>query len=426
MEGGYRYMNTAYLNLMQDKHIRRFFIFLLTFCIALLTMAAAFCIAVTASAKNMLLSHDTAVASSLISQGVSENIIAKALTTELPIAQDTVYVQEGSDLLSRLGLVPSLETRFLPHLHTFAIRTGYRALAILLLACFLLLGVSLLFLHKRDRLYYQAISIIDRYIDGDYSIRLPQEDEGCIYQMFSCTDRLATMLQAQNESEQKSKLFLRNTISDISHQLKTPLAALSMYQEIMANEPDQPDVIEKFALKAGLAIDRMEQLIHSLLKITRLDAGTIVFERQTCNLSTFISHATDELTTRAVNEGKSIIFDGCDTDTLLCDPSWTSEAVSNIVKNALDHTDCGGIVRICWDCSPIATRIMISDNGSGIAPEDIYHIFKRFYRSNSSPDTQGIGLGLPLAKSIVEGQGGTISVRSTPHEGTTFTLLFPT
>lgn len=207
MEGGYRYMNTAYLNLMQDKHIRRFFIFLLTFCIALLTMAAAFCIAVTASAKNMLLSHDTAVASSLISQGVSENIIAKALTTELPIAQDTVYVQEGSDLLSRLGLVPSLETRFLPHLHTFAIRTGYRALAILLLACFLLLGVSLLFLHKRDRLYYQAISIIDRYIDGDYSIRLPQEDEGCIYQMFSCTDRLATMLQAQNESEQKSKLF---------------------------------------------------------------------------------------------------------------------------------------------------------------------------------------------------------------------------
>ena len=454
-------MNKTYQNLMKDQQIKRYSIFLFLLCTFLLAAAMVFCSNLTASAKNMLLSHDTAIASSLISQGVPENIIAEALTAEFSataniehmqntghlqnaehlqnvgltqnterlqdarLTQNTEHLQEGSELLSKLGLVPTLETKFLPHLHTFSVHAGYHALALLLPACLLLLGGSLFFLLKRDNLYQQALSTIDHYIDGDYSRSLPQENEGTIYQMFSCADRLATMLQAQKESEEKSKIFLRNTISDISHQLKTPLAALSMYQEIMADESDHPDVIEKFASKTGRAINRMEQLIQSLLKITRLDTGSITFEKQPCRLSTLLSHATNELTTRAANEEKSLIFDGDTKDTLLCDPAWTSEAITNIVKNALDHTDFDGIIRISWDSSPLAVRITISDNGDGIAPEDIYHIFKRFYRSSHSTDTQGIGLGLPLAKSIVEGQGGTISVHSTPHEGCVFTLLFP-
>ena len=96
------------------------------------------------------------------------------------------------------------------------------------------------------------------------------------------------------------------------------------------------------------------------------------------------------------------------------------------MKNALDHTRAGGIILIAWESTPVMLRISISDNGDGIAPEDIHHIFKRFYRSKHSLDTQGVGLGLPLAKSIVEGQGGTISVRSEVGSGTTFTCCFPT
>ena len=111
---------------------------------------------------------------------------------------------------------------------------------------------------------------------------------------------------------------------------------------------------------------------------------------------------------------------------LLCDRVWTSEAIGNIVKNALDHTQSGDTIRIFWECSPLMTRIMISDNGEGIAPEDIPHIFKRFYRNQSASKTPGIGLGLPLAKSIIEGQGGVLSVKSTLGEGTSFTLTFLT
>lgn len=404
---------------MQDRQNRRYYTFLLTFCLLLLMTATLFCRQLTDSAKTMLLSHDEAVASSLIKQGVPENIIAKALTDD-----EAGQAQPGADLLEKLGIVPSLDAQFLPHLHSFRNHAWYSTLTALLPICLLLLGMSLLFLHKRDKLYRHAFSIIDNYIDGDYTRRLPQTDEGTIYQVFSSVDRLATMLQAQNETEYRSKIFLRNTISDISHQLRTPLAALSMYQEIMENEPDHPDVIQKFTAKTELALNRMEQLIESMLKITRLDAGNIVFEKRLCNLSELVSHAVDELTTRTASEGKTIIPEGSPAETLVCDPSWTIEAIGNIVKNALDHTDTNGTIHISWDTSPVATRIMISDDGNGIAPEDIHHIFKRFYRSRRSSDTQGIGLGLSLAKSIVDGQGGTISVHSTPHVGTTFTILF--
>ena len=125
-------------------------------------------------------------------------------------------------------------------------------------------------------------------------------------------------------------------------------------------------------------------------------------------------------------EQKPADFDALLKLQLICDMEWTGEAIGNIVKNALDHTQAGGIVRITWDSTPAMFRIFISDNGNGIVPEDIYHIFKRFYRSKHSLDTQGIGLGLPLAKSIIEGQGGMILVQSEVGNGTTFTLSFLT
>lgn len=412
-------MNKIQLNIMQDQQIRRYYNFLISFSFLLFITTMLFCNGLTNSAKTMLLSHDEAVASSLLDQGVPATVIAKALT-----GKDTNHTWEGANLLLKLGIRSSLDAQFLPHLAVFQKHAWHSALAALLPICLLLLGMSLLFLHKRDRLYHHAFSIINSYIDGDYSCRLPQTDEGTIYRIFSSVDKLATMLQAQTENEYRSKIFLRNTISDISHQLRTPLTALSMYQEIMENEPNHPAVIQKFTAKTELALNRMEQLIESMLKITRLDAGSIVFEKRICNLSDLISHAVYELTTRASSEDKEIILKGSSEESLYCDPSWTIEAIGNIVKNALDHTDFKGIIRISWDTSPITTRIMISDDGSGIPPEDIHHIFKRFYRSSKSSDTPGIGLGLPLAKSIVEGQGGTISVQSTPHEGTTFTLMF--
>ena len=234
------------------------------------------------------------------------------------------------------------------------------------------------------------------------------------------------MLQSKNETEHKAKEFLKTTISDISHQLKTPLAALMMYQEIIENEPDNIDTVMEFSRKIGTALKRMEQLIQSMLKITRLDTGNIIFEKESCFVKEVVENAINELTTRAIQENKQIIIEGEPTVQMICDIDWTSEAIGNLVKNALDHTEPGGIIRITWENTPAMLRLFVSDDGNGIAPEDIHHIFKRFYRSKHSLDTQGIGLGLPLVKSIIEGQGGIVSVQSILHEGTTFSLSFLT
>ena len=114
-----------------------------------------------------------------------------------------------------------------------------------------------------------------------------------------------------------------------------------------------------------------------MLKITRLDMGSILFEKEYYSISNVVGNAISELTTRAVSENKEIIIDGLEQK-FFCDMEWTSEAIGNIVKNALDHTGSGGKIHISWERTPAMFRILISDNGHGIAPEDIHHIFKRF------------------------------------------------
>ena len=302
---------------------------------------------------------------------------------------------------------------------------------VLLLSC-ALCGMTIAFgltvrrLREQERSMEEAAHRIAEYILDQRKGGIECNEEGAMYHLFHEVNSLVTIADAHADSERQAKEFLRDTISDISHQLKTPLAALTMYQEIIADEPEHPDTVREFSAKMSVSLKRMEYLIQAMLKITRLDTGNITFEKQNLPMAGLISQSIRELTTRAERESKQILVDGDARQQLVCDRDWTCEAIGNIVKNALDHTDPGGTVRIHWEHTPAMLRIFITDNGSGIAPEDIHHIFKRFYRSKRSLDTQGIGLGLPLAKSIIEGQGGIIAVQSDPGTGTTFTLSFLT
>ena len=142
------------------------------------------------------------------------------------------------------------------------------------------------------------------------------------------------------------------------------------------------------------------------------------------NVSALMQDVLERFETWAEQDHKEITLSGKDDISLNCDALWMSEAIGNIVKNALEHTQPGGHISVQWTQSPLLTQIVITDDGKGIHQEDLYNIFKRFYRSRFSSDVHGIGLGLPLAKSIVEAHGGTISVTSTLDVGTTFTLNF--
>lgn len=407
------------MRLFSDKQVRHLGIFMLMACLLIFLAGMGLDALRVKGLQHVFLAHDQAMATSLLEQGIAPEVIAQALTRK-------TSTPEGTALLNALGLSEQTAVRFLPGVDEFERSSRYTTLFTATLLSLCICGGVFLFLTRRDRLYQQAAEVVTRYTEGDFSCRLPQMSEGALYRLYASVDQLATNLKAKNDAEHKAKDFLKHTLSDISHQLKTPLAALTLYHDIIADEPDNRDTVINYTHKTGLALKRMEHLIASLLKITRLDAGNIVFEREPCPVSELIEQAIHELTTRAANEGKEIRIAPLPEETLLCDRQWTSEAIGNIVKNTLDYTETGGIIAISWKRTPAMLRICIADNGAGIAPEDIHHIFKRFYRSKRSLDTQGVGLGLSLTKAIVEGQGGIVSVQSTLQEGTAFTLSFLT
>ena len=218
---------------------------------------------------------------------------------------------------------------------------------------------------------------------------------------------------------------MKKTIADISHQLKTPLAALNIYNGLLQDEAVSPSEVKEFADLSEQELDRIETLVQNLLKITRLDAGSVVLEKKNENVAEMVHDIARQYNYRAEQEQKKLVLSGSEAVTLWCDRDWMQEAVDNLVKNALDHTKSGDTIQVEWNALPSMVQIKVRDNGSGIHPEDLYHIFKRFYRSRFSQDTQGIGLGLPLAKAVVEAHHGTIEVDSELGKGTTFTLNFP-
>lgn len=277
---------------------------------------------------------------------------------------------------------------------------------------------------EENNILEDAVMQIKDYISGNQNARIECDEEGELYKLFHEVNSLVAILNAHAKNEEKSKRFLINTISDISHQLKNPLAALNVYNSIMQEEAKDLSTIREFTVRSEQELDRIEILVQNLLKIAKLDAEAIIMEKATENVYEMLCCIERHFLYRAEQEEKKIYLCGDDTVTLLCDRNWLIEAISNIVKNAFDHTQKGGLIHIEWNQYGSIVQIIIEDNGSGIHPEDLYYIFKRFYRSRFSKDTHGIGLGLSLAKYIVEAHNGTIEVKSELGIGTTFIVNF--
>lgn len=411
------------MEFLRDEGQRKYCLFLV------LVLAAASVLGMAAwqgngrRIKEAALKHDRCVVSSLMEQGVSEAVIAKAFAEEQ-------VTEKGKSLLGRMGISEGTEVFFMPGI--LGIQKG---MGLWLAGLFFFLWISLLlltafFFSGRERVYGRAARVVEQFMDGNFSEHLPRMEEGGLYRLFGRIDGLANALSAGNEEAIKVKEFLKDTISDISHQLKTPLAALVMYNEIIESEirsdTGNKGTMLAFTAKTAAALTRIEELIQALLKVTRLDAGAVVFEKQDWRMADVVTRAVEELWVRAEEEGKEIALEGEEQAWVNCDLQWTGEAIGNLVKNALDYTEKGGRILVEWEGLAEMTRVSIIDNGKGIEEKDLYHIFKRFYRSPKGKGSrQGAGLGLPLAKSVVEGQGGTLSVQSRAGEGTVFTMMLP-
>lgn len=400
------------------KETKKLLLAITIICLVSFLLAVGISFLLTKNFQHELLLHDYGVSGYQLNH---EDELQISAFTSLPNEND---IERGREALASIGYDETASMRFLPAVQTYRNQT---VLSIFVLLVFLFGAIYLslfLYLQRQHKAFSNAENTIRQFLDGNTTSRIECSQAGDWYSLFHAINEMATILSAHAENQRQTKEFLQDIISDVSHQIKTPLSALKMYHEIIESHKDDAATVSSFTEKSQREIKRMEDVIYTLLKLARLDAGIIQMEKSEENVSILMQDVLERFETWAEREHKTITLSGKENVILLCDALWVSEAIGNIIKNALEHTENGGHIGVKWSQSPLMTQIEISDDGKGIHPEDLYNIFKRFYRSRLSSDVHGIGLGLPLAKSIVEAHGGTISVTSTPGMGTTFTLNF--
>jgi signal transduction histidine kinase len=254
----------------------------------------------------------------------------------------------------------------------------------------------------------------------NYDIDINDNSEGDISILKNHLFDITRILKENKELLERDKIYLKNAIADISHQLKTPLTSLYLVNEILCNEKDETKRNE-FLIKMRDELERIEWLVSSLLKMSKLDSKTVVLRDDTIEVSALIQHSVSDLASLINSKKIDIKINNKDNITLKGDFNWLKEALINIIKNGLEHTNEDGHINIDVSDNPLYTKIVIKDNGEGIAPADIPYIFDRFYKPKGS-SKNSLGIGLALAKSIINSQNGAISVKSKLGEYTAFTI----
>ncbi len=350
-------------------------------------------------------------------KGVSETDIAKAYQ----VTEREVTIEEGEKIVGKSGYSPMQVMRDKP---LFVNSVTYIISACFICALLFIYIFIFYFLRSLNQQIGEAMLAIKRFMNGDEDSRIDTTCEGSLSLMFSYINDLITSLLSHMESEKRAKEFLKDMISDISHQLKTPITAIKMNNEIIIEHPQEKETVVKFSSKIFQSIERIERLIKNLLIMARLDADTIVFDKKEVACKAIAEKIRSAFEVRAEMENKKLQVEGLDEIKIVCDEVWMEEAISNLVKNALDHTEEGDSITLSYQKALLSTVFEVRDTGKGIHQEDIYHIFKRFYRSRFSSDKEGAGLGLPLTKAIIEAHNGMISVSSERGQGTVFTITF--
>lgn len=236
------------------------------------------------------------------------------------------------------------------------------------------------------------------------------------------------MVTALRESQLKAgeeKEFLKETISDISHQLKTPLASLKVFVDLLYDDKIQDETKKKEVLgEAKKQLSRMEWMVLAMLKLARIEAGAVQFEKKECQAENIIRTAIEGVTYLLDKRKQKVVCEGEPTAKILCDGEWLTEAMINLLKNASDYSGEGTTITVTLEDHDLFTKIHVKDEGVGIPEDALPHIFKRFYRVDNSVNPGSVGIGLALTKSIVEGMEGKIKVKSEVGEFTCFTITF--
>ncbi|HFL2491177.1 TPA: sensor histidine kinase [Clostridioides difficile] len=235
--------------------------------------------------------------------------------------------------------------------------------------------------------------------------------------------KMTTILNEKVELLKREKIFLNNTISDISHQLKTPMTSLIMLNDLLYNDVPYEVKID-FLNKIKNQLNRMDWLIKSMLKLSKVEAKVINFKKDKVKFSELIHRAMLSMKIPMEIKNQKLTIEGNDNVSYIGDIDWSVEALVNIIKNCVEHTPKFGNIIITYKENPLFSELIIKDEGEGIDKKDIPHVFKRFYRGRSSSKEDSVGIGLAMSKSIIESQNGDIYVNSEKGKGTEFHIIF--
>ena len=307
----------------------------------------------------------------------------------------------------------------------------------IILGIILILNVVILLVlyHISRKMIYKAYSSVDKASNMMEAIIRDNEadiiknndnglEEGAIGVLYDNFGKLVNMFREGKNKEKKEKEFLMNVMQDISHQLKTPLASMNVFLDLLIeNKVDSEKERSMILKETSNQVTRMEWMVLAMLKLARIEAGAVEFDNEEFNLYDALSEAKSAVAYLTKERGQEIKIDSPSEIMVNGDMQWITEALINIIKNASDYSfEKSNKIDIKVEQNNIFTRIYIKDYGIGMTEEVLSHIFERFYRASNEVNPNSVGIGLSLSKSIIEKQDGRITVNSKPGEGTVFTI----
>ena len=274
----------------------------------------------------------------------------------------------------------------------------------------------------------KKINEITKYIEeinrGNYKLNIEENTEDELSILKNELYKITIMLKEVAENSQKDKTTLKDSLSDISHQIKTPITSiLIMLDNILSDENMPEDIKKDFIKDIKREIINIKFLVESILKLSKIDSNSIKFIKKEVFIKDIINEAVKNVSMLSELKNIEIIVSGDDSIKTICDLKWQVEAITNILKNCIEHSYENRKIYINYNQNNMYTELKIEENGTGIDAKDLPHIFERFYKGkNSSSDS--VGIGLALSKSIIESNNGYIQVDSKLNKGTTFIIKY--
>lgn len=294
-----------------------------------------------------------------------------------------------------------------------------------LIVCLCYISIFWIFTKRRYDRISQLIYQMDKILHGDYYLGFIPDEEGELAVLTSELYKMTLRLREQAEVLKKDKVYLRDSIADISHQLKTPLTSIRMIIPRLKREETSIEERQEYVREVLLLLSKTEWLITALLKIARLESGTAAFKKDSISVKGLLEKSLLPLEILKDLKQISIDIDVEGSPVYMGDPLWSEEAIGNIIKNCVEHTPEKGRIWITAKQNSIYTEIIIADNGRGIAQEDLPRLFDRFYKGKGT-DKDSAGIGLALSHMIINRQNGTLKAGSRLGGGAEFHIRFYT